>query len=70
MDHSILPFVAMSRASALLYHLVATKLGADETCFLSARLVTINNVFDTYCDEKKGYPSMGAAFTVKYRVGS
>jgi hypothetical protein len=32
--------------------------------------VTINNVFDTYYDEKKGDPLMGAAFTVKYRVGS
>jgi hypothetical protein len=31
--------------------------------------VTIDNVFDTYYYEKKGY-LMGAAFTVKYRVRS
>lgn len=32
-------------------------------------LVMINNVFDAYYYEKKGYPLMGASFTLKYRLG-
>jgi vitamin B12 transporter len=31
--------------------------------------LTINNIFDTYYYEKKGYPLMGRAVTLKYRLG-
>jgi vitamin B12 transporter len=34
-----------------------------------ALVLTINNIFDTYYYEKKGYPLAGAAFMLKYRIG-
>lgn len=34
-----------------------------------AVLLTINNLFDAYYYEKKGYPLAGTAFTLKYRFG-
>jgi len=34
-----------------------------------ALLLTINNIFDTYYYEKKGYPLVGTAVTLKYRLG-
>lgn len=34
-----------------------------------ALVVSINNLFDTFYYEKKGYPLAGASWTVKYRIG-
>jgi outer membrane receptor protein involved in Fe transport len=34
-----------------------------------AALLTVNNLFDTYYFEKKGYPLAGTAVTLKYRFG-
>jgi outer membrane cobalamin receptor len=34
-----------------------------------AVVLTINNIFDTYYYEKKGYPLAGTALTLKYRLG-
>ncbi|MEQ1573804.1 MAG: TonB-dependent receptor [Vicinamibacterales bacterium] len=34
-----------------------------------AVLLTINNLFDAYYYEKKGYPLVGASFALKYRLG-
>jgi outer membrane receptor protein involved in Fe transport len=35
-----------------------------------AVLLMVNNVFDTFYYEKKGYPLAGTAITLKYRLGS
>jgi vitamin B12 transporter len=34
-----------------------------------AALLTVNNLFDTYYYEKKGFPLAGTAITLKYRLG-
>jgi vitamin B12 transporter len=45
---------------------------ASATCRLHrqhAVLFTVNNLFDTYYYEKRGYPLAGASFAIKYRFG-
>lgn len=36
---------------------------------LHGMVLTVNNLFDTYYYEKKGYPLAGTSFTLKYRFG-